>query len=59
MTTKKPRFFNFDPSGKFVFVCGQDGNQVQVFSFDSMTGKMKSVQHDINLTNPVAIEYLQ
>ena len=57
--TKKPRFFNFDPSGKFVFVCGQDGNQVQVFSFDSMTGKMKSVQHDINLTNPVAIEYLQ
>ena len=34
--TKKPRFFNFDPSGKFVFVCGQDGNQVQVFSFDNL-----------------------
>ncbi len=56
--TKKPRFFSFDPTGKFVFVCGQDGNQVQVFSFDSNTGKMKSLQRDIDLISPVAIEFL-
>ena len=57
--TKKPRFFTFDPTGKFVFVCGQDGNQIQVFSFDSSTGKMKSLQHDVDIINPVAIEFLQ
>jgi 6-phosphogluconolactonase len=56
--TKKPRFFSFDPTGKFVYVCGQDGNQVQVFSFDSNTGKMKSLQRDIDLISPVAIEFL-
>jgi 6-phosphogluconolactonase (cycloisomerase 2 family) len=56
--TKKPRFFSFDPTGKFVYVCGQDGNQVQVFSFDSITGKMKSLQRDIDLISPVAIEFL-
>lgn len=57
--TKKPRFFCFDPTGKFIFVCGQDGNQIQVFSFDSNSGKMKSVQHDIEVISPVAIEFLQ
>lgn len=57
--TKKPRFFNFDPSGTFVFVCGQEGNAIQVFSFNSKTGKMKSLGHDIELNSPVAIEFLQ
>lgn len=57
--TKKPRFFGFDPSGKFVFVCGQDGNMIQVFSFDSSTGKMKLIQRDVEVMSPVAIEYLQ
>lgn len=56
--TKKPRFFCFDPTGKFVFVCGQDGNQLQVFAFDSNTGKMKSVQKDIDMIQPVAIDFL-
>ena len=56
--TKKPRFFSFDPTGKYVFVCGQDGNQVQVFSFDSKTGKMKSLQKDVDIVSPVAIEFL-
>lgn len=57
--TKKPRFFNFDPTGKFVFVCGQDGDLIQVFSFDSSTGKMKSMQHDVEVVSPVAIEFLR
>jgi 6-phosphogluconolactonase (cycloisomerase 2 family) len=57
--TKKPRFFTFDRTGKFVFVCGQDGNQLQVFSFDSNTGKMKSMQKDIEIVSPVAIDFLQ
>ena len=56
--TKKPRFFTFDPTGRFVFVCGQDGNQLQIFSFDSNTGKMKSMQKDIDIVSPVAIDFL-
>lgn len=57
--TKKPRFFCFDPSGKFVFVCGQDSNALQVFSFNSISGNMKSLNHDVEVVSPVAIEFLQ
>lgn len=57
--TKKPRFFSFDPTGKFVFVCGQDADQIQVFSFDAETGKMKLLQRDVEVASPVAIEFLQ
>lgn len=55
--TKKPRFFRFDNHGKFVLVAGQDGDQVQVFSFDAATGKMY-LQSTLDIPVPVCIEFI-
>jgi 6-phosphogluconolactonase (cycloisomerase 2 family) len=55
--TKKPRFFRFDESGKFVLVAGQDSDQVQVFSFDAATGKMY-LQSTLDIPVPVCIEFI-
>jgi 6-phosphogluconolactonase (cycloisomerase 2 family) len=55
--TKKPRFFRFDEAGKFVLVAGQDGDQVQVFSFDSMSGKL-ALQNTLAIPVPVCIEFI-
>jgi 6-phosphogluconolactonase (cycloisomerase 2 family) len=55
--TKKPRFFRFDESGKFVLVAGQDSDQVQVFSFDAVAGTMK-LKHRLDISAPVCIEFI-
>jgi len=55
--TKKPRFFRFENHGKFVLVAGQDGDQVQVFSFDAATGKMY-LQSTLDIPVPVCIEFI-
>lgn len=55
--TKKPRFFRFDEAGKFVLVAGQDGDQVQVFSFDSKNGKL-ALQNTLAVPVPVCIEFI-
>jgi 6-phosphogluconolactonase (cycloisomerase 2 family) len=55
--TKKPRFFRFDEAGKFVLVAGQDGDQVQVFSFDSMSGKL-ALHNTLAIPVPVCIEFV-
>jgi 6-phosphogluconolactonase (cycloisomerase 2 family) len=54
---KKPRFFRFDETGKFVLVAGQDGDRVQVFAFDGKTGTLKNTGNDIEVFTPVAIEF--
>jgi 6-phosphogluconolactonase (cycloisomerase 2 family) len=56
--TKKPRFFRFDKSGKFVLVAGQDADQVQIFSFDEVTGKMY-LQSTLDIPVPVCIEFFK
>lgn len=55
--SKKPRFFRFDVSGKFVLVAGQDADQVQVFSFDAATGNMY-LQSTLAIPVPVCIEFI-
>jgi 6-phosphogluconolactonase (cycloisomerase 2 family) len=56
--TKKPRFFRFDESGKFVLVAGQDSDKVQVFSFDAVSGKMY-LQSTLDIPIPVCIEFIK
>lgn len=56
--TKKPRMFSFDPTGKFVLVAGQDGNAVQIFAFDDVTGKMINIHQDIKITMPVCLSFI-
>lgn len=56
--TKKPRMFSFDPTGKFVLVAGQEGNTVQVFSFDDQKGTMLDTKQDIRLSMPVCLSFI-
>lgn len=55
--TKKPRFFRFDEAGEFVLVAGQDGDQVQVFSFDDILGLL-TLQTTLSIPIPVCIEFI-
>lgn len=57
-TTKKPRMFSFDPTGKFVLVAGQEGNSVQVFSFDDQKGTMNDTKQDIRTSMPVCLSFI-
>jgi 6-phosphogluconolactonase len=55
--TKKPRFFRFDESGKFVLVAGQDSDKLQIFSFNALSGTMK-LQSTLDIPVPVCIEFI-
>jgi len=55
--TKKPRFFRFDESGKFVLVAGQDSDKLQIFSFNTLDGRMK-LQSTLDIPVPVSIEFI-
>ncbi|MEY4629644.1 MAG: hypothetical protein RLZZ595_1970, partial [Bacteroidota bacterium] len=55
--TKKPRFFRFDESGKFVLVAGQDSDKLQMFSFNAFDGTMK-LQSTLDIPVPVCIEFI-
>lgn len=55
--TKKPRFFRFDESGKFVLVAGQDSDKLEVFSFNTLDGTMK-LQYTLDISVPVCIEFI-
>jgi 6-phosphogluconolactonase (cycloisomerase 2 family) len=54
--TKKPRFFRFDESGKFVLVAGQDSDKLQIFSFNTLDGTMK-LRSTLDVPVPVSIEF--
>lgn len=55
--TKKPRFFRFDESGKFVLVAGQDSDKLQIFSFNTLDGTMK-LRSTLDVPVPVSIEFI-
>ena len=52
---KVPRNFQFDRSGKMIFVACKDENRIQQFSFNPETGEMADLQADIEVKSPVAI----
>jgi 6-phosphogluconolactonase len=54
---KMPRNFQFDPSGRFVYVACQGENRIQKFAFKD--GKLTDTQEDIKVKQPVAILFLK
>lgn len=52
---KVPRNFQFDASGKKIFVACKDENRIQQFSFNPETGEMADLLADIVVKSPVAI----
>jgi len=53
-----PRSFNFDPTGQFLYVCNQRGDNVAVFRVDRKTGRLSFTGHFAPLGNPSSIVFL-
>lgn len=54
-----PRNFNIDPTGNFLLVANQNGNNVVVFRRDIKTGSLKKVGNDIKIPNPSCLQFKQ
>ena len=52
---KVPRNFQFDASGKKLFVACKDENRIQQFSFNPATGELSDLKDDIQVNSPVAL----
>ena len=56
---KMPRNFNFDPTGKTVWVGSQTENRIQVFAFDDATGKLTDLKKDVQIKMPVCLVFVK
>jgi len=55
---KTPRYYSFDPTGKWI-ICGhQDSNTAVVFRVDAATGKLTQHGDPIAATSPICMGYL-
>ena len=53
-----PRSFNFDPTGQFLYVCNQRGDNVAVFRVDRKTGGLAFTGQFTPVGNPSIIVFL-
>lgn len=53
-----PRSFNFDPSGRFLYVCNQRADAVTVFRVNARTGALEFTGHYAAVGNPSSIAFL-
>jgi 6-phosphogluconolactonase len=53
-----PRSFNFDPVGRFFYVCNQRADNVTVFGVNRQTGKLTFTGHYTPVGNPSHIIFL-
>ena len=53
-----PRNFNFDPSGRYVFVCNQGSDNVVTFEADPDDGTLTPVGAVANVLQPACIKFL-
>jgi 6-phosphogluconolactonase len=54
---KTPRNFNLDPSGNFLLVANQNGNNIVIFRRDKKTGLLSPLEKQIEVPNPVCIKW--
>jgi 6-phosphogluconolactonase len=53
-----PREFDFEPSGKFLFVGNQTTNQMVTFAVDPNTGKLTATGAKTDIPKPACIKFL-
>jgi 6-phosphogluconolactonase len=53
-----PREFDFEPSGKFLYVGNQTTNQMVTFAVDPDTGKMTPTGAKIEIPKPACVKFL-
>jgi 6-phosphogluconolactonase len=54
---KNPRDFAIDPTGKWLIVANQDGNNIVVFKINPGTGSLSSTGINIQVGNPVCLKF--
>jgi 6-phosphogluconolactonase len=52
-----PRFFTFDPSGRFLYVANEDSDTIVKFSVNELTGELMFTGDIINTGSPVCIVF--
>lgn len=55
---KEPRGMQIDPTGRFLFVGNHKSNQFVVFRIDATTGKLTSSGQVIDVSTPVAFQFV-
>ena len=55
---KVPRYFTFDPTGKWLIVSNQEGGNVAVFSVDAKTGELAPKGEPVPLVKPMGVVFL-
>ena len=53
-----PRSFQFDPTGRFLYVCNQRADHLAAFRVDAGTGKLEFTGHYVPVGNPSVIVFL-
>jgi 6-phosphogluconolactonase len=53
-----PRSFQIDPTGRWLLACGQQSNDIAVFSIDPVTGMLTHTGEKVAAPSPVSIEFL-
>jgi 6-phosphogluconolactonase len=53
-----PRYFTFDPTGRWLIVSNQDGGNVTVFSVDAKNGELSPSGDPVALPRPMAVVFL-
>lgn len=57
ITAKNPRDFAIDPTGKWLLVASQDGDNIQVFKINPGTGTLSSTGISVQIGNPVCLKF--
>ncbi|MGE0609397.1 MAG: lactonase family protein, partial [Pirellulales bacterium] len=58
MGVKTPRNFAIDPTGKYMLVANQSGNNVIVFRIDAETGELSPTDASVEVASPVCVRFM-
>jgi 6-phosphogluconolactonase len=53
-----PRFFTFDPTGRFLLVANQDSGNILIFKANQNTGLLEQIGKEAKIQAPVCIKFL-
>ena len=54
---KNPRDFAIDPTGNFMVVANQDSDSIFVYRIDKSNGKIRRINSNIEIGNPVCVKF--
>jgi 6-phosphogluconolactonase len=55
---KTPRNFNIDPTGHWLLVASQSGDNVRVYHIDERTGKLAPTDMKVDVAAPVCLKFV-